>query len=211
MKASPTAGMARVSVPVLGGRGHHTRQVVQVSFPRHELLGPFSPVKPFLPQSEVTGGGGDSGPCVCFREPTGAGLRRGQQCHSLKMASSLHLLLFCFAVPGSNRWRAHSPTPGLRRGGRSGALPAPRVRKRLPGAGSPAPAGAILTGDAERTKVREAQRPHPTPFWRLSSSLNSEQSSPRGGDKMAPSGRSGEKQEEKSCFQTGRVNKGARQ
>lgn len=37
----------------------------------------------------------------------------------------------------------------------------------LPRADCTAPAGALPSEDARRTEDTELQRPHPTPFWRL--------------------------------------------
>lgn len=57
--------------------------------------------------------------------------------------------------------------PGRAGGGRNTGLRAPRRPGGLPGAGCPAPAGALPSGDSETTGDREPRRPHPTPFRRV--------------------------------------------
>lgn len=167
---------------MLGGRGHHPASCPRCHFPNRSCWA----VEPGLSPS--------SG-CGHKRPARWRGTRRappGTGCHSLNVVSSAHLRL---PLPCPGPAAAGAPIP-----------PGPGSQ-----GGREAPASAVPTGDAERTKVREGTAPPSNAILEtrlLSSILNSRVS---GEEKMAPSGRSGEKQDDKSCFQTGRVNNGVKQ
>lgn len=93
--------------------------------------------------------------------PQGAGVSPGTGLALPSSSSSASL-----SRPGSRR-HTHPPRPGRTRGGGSMGPARAGAHGELPRADCPAPAGALPSEDARRTEDTELQRPHPTPFWRL--------------------------------------------